>query len=50
MGWRQGEGEQWYAVVWQPFWSQLDDRERARYLDIWDAPGEWREFLLPSPI
>lgn len=42
-GWRQGNGEYWLHNVWLPFWSDLPQAERQRYLAAWDAPREWRE-------
>lgn len=47
-GWRQGNGEYWMMRAWHPFWSGLPEPERARYLERWAAPEEWREWLLSS--
>ncbi len=43
--WRDA-GDAYYGYAWDPFWQQLNDQEKTEYLDRWDAPEEWRWWLL----
>ncbi|MEM8531742.1 MAG: hypothetical protein AAGF95_12920 [Chloroflexota bacterium] len=45
-GWRQGNGEAWLHEVWLPFWRTLGPKERHTYVEKWNAPSEWREYLI----
>jgi hypothetical protein len=47
-GWRQGTSEGWIKDIWYPFWRRLSKEERLTYLDKWQAPEDWREYLLPE--
>ena len=44
-GWRQGNSEGWLVLAWLPFWDKLSDEDRLQYLEKWNAPDEWREYL-----
>jgi len=44
-GWRQGYGEAWIGQAWYPFWRGLSEAERAKYLERWSPPEDWRELL-----
>jgi hypothetical protein len=46
VGWRQGQAEYWMGRVWQPFWNRLSGEEQTRYLETWQAPTDWRAWLL----
>jgi len=45
-GWRQGFSEGWYLQVWRPFWKRLSEEEQLAYVNKWETPPEWREYLL----
>ena len=47
-GWRQGNGEYWFLHAWSPFWKRLPEEEREQYLRRWDAPTEWRAWMVDS--
>lgn len=45
-GWRQGNAEPWYLGVFLPFWTELSDEGRARYLERWPPPNQrWADRL-----
>jgi hypothetical protein len=45
-GWRQGDAEPWYALVFLPFWIALAPDQRRQYLERFPAPTrEWTEYL-----
>jgi hypothetical protein len=44
-GFRQGYGEAWYLLHFQPFWSKLGPDDRLAWLDRWEAPAAWRNRL-----
>jgi hypothetical protein len=46
--WRQGGGEAWIKEIWYPFWTGLNKEQRITYLDTWDAPDNWREYIDPG--
>lgn len=41
--WRQS-GELWFSYVWQPYFQNLTDDEKKRYLQEWKPPQEWQVF------
>jgi hypothetical protein len=45
-GWRQGNAEGWLILVWLPFWRTLDRKAKADYMEKWNTPADWREYLL----
>lgn len=45
-GWRQGNAEGWLKLVWLPFWSKLKRDEKEGYVERWNAPAEWRSYVL----
>jgi hypothetical protein len=45
-GWRQGNSEAWFHEIWSPFWHRLSAEERLAYVDKWQPPEDWREYLL----
>jgi hypothetical protein len=45
MVWRQGTGEWWLGHIWWPYWKKLSRHERIEYLEKWDAPEDWREYI-----
>ncbi|RKH01076.1 hypothetical protein D7X32_21485 [Corallococcus carmarthensis] len=45
-GWRQGNGEYWLVHVWSSFWRSLPPAERQQYTQRWEAPSEWRSWLM----
>jgi hypothetical protein len=48
IGWRQGNGEGWIKLIWYPYWKLLEIDQRRSYLDRWNAPDMWREYLDPD--
>lgn len=44
-GWRQGNSEGWLVLVWLPFWHNQSGEGRLQYLEKWNAPAEWCEYL-----
>ncbi|GMU06935.1 hypothetical protein [Corallococcus caeni] len=45
-GWRQGNGEYWLVHAWSSFWQRLSLAERQQYTQRWEAPTEWRSWLM----
>lgn len=41
-GWRQGDGEAWFNSVWEPFFHDLSNEKKERYLNYYCAPEVWR--------
>ncbi|NNB90852.1 hypothetical protein HJC10_34675 [Corallococcus exiguus] len=48
-GWRQGNGEYWFAHVWSSFWQRLSPAERQQYNQRWAAPTDWHSRLMDRP-
>jgi len=48
-GWRQGDGEAWLHIAWQPFWASLGPEPRRAYLGRWPAPAGWGAAWIELP-
>jgi hypothetical protein len=42
---RQGAAEPWLDAEFRPFWQSLDETQRSRYFDDWNATPEWRDAI-----
>lgn len=45
IGWRMGDGEDWWHNVFRIFWQALSCEEKCSYVDKWNADESWREHL-----
>lgn len=45
LGSLQGEMAHWWNTYWAPFWNSLEKAEQIAFLDRFDCPAEWREFI-----
>ena len=44
--WRQGKSDHWMNLVWMPFWLDLSEDRRQKYLQKYPPPDEeWHEYL-----
>jgi hypothetical protein len=44
--WKQGGGEYWIHEFWNPFWSNLDNKQKRNYLEKWNPPEDWYQQLV----
>lgn len=49
LSWGQGTKERWLHEAWWPFWRNLSESDRRRYIEQWCPVGEWREELWNNP-
>ena len=45
--WRQS-GENWFFLLWEPFWKSLNPTEQEKYLAKWNVPKEWKLYYFDS--
>jgi hypothetical protein len=45
-GWREGNAEGWFKLVWLPFWRKLGREEKLTYLEKWGPSPDWRHYAL----
>lgn len=49
-GWNQGTEEIWWYGVWDEFWRSMAEHPRLEYLEKWQAPKLWRDYLMTYPF